>query len=298
MLQTAGLFSYLRDSAYAYPVLLSLHIAALAMLAGMVLLTDLRLLDLGMRRYSVSDLVRGLRVPKRCCFLFAAVCGALLLGVQADQYHAWFRVKLSLLVLIGLNYLLFHRGADRVSGKTRLGAGLSLLLWAGVVFAARGPATIKDIMHAMVDPSGDYLFQSVRMVADEQGIREVAPQTDAQWERVRQRVVVLLDAPALLTREGRLAARPRDRSRNPQVENQPAEVQKLLDAERPDFIRRAQRLHDAAAVAMTAVEAKDKDALLRALDGVDKACESCHLHYWYPKDQRAREAAKEDGVLE
>ena len=49
---------------------------------------------------------------------------------------------------------------------------------------------------------------------------------------------------------------------------------------------------------MQAVDAKDKDALLRALDGIDKACESCHLHYWYPNDQRAREAAKQDGVIE
>jgi len=31
---------------------------------------------------------------------------------------------------------------------------------------------------------------------------------------------------------------------------------------------------------------------------VDKACESCHLHYWYPNDKRAREAAKEDGVVD
>ena len=55
---------------------------------------------------------------------------------------------------------------------------------------------------------------------------------------------------------------------------------------------------DAASVAMKAVDAKDKDALLLGLDGIDKACESCHLHYWYPKDKRAQEAAKQDGVVE
>jgi cytochrome c556 len=31
---------------------------------------------------------------------------------------------------------------------------------------------------------------------------------------------------------------------------------------------------------------------------VDKACESCHLRYWYPNDKRAREAAKADGVVD
>ena len=95
-----------------------------------------------------------------------------------------------------------------------------------------------------------------------------------------------------------MAARPRDRSSNPQVENEPAEVQRLLDADRLSFIRRAGRLHDAAAVALKAVDAKDKDALFHALDGIDKACESCHLHYWYPNDKRAQEAAKEDGITD
>jgi hypothetical protein len=49
---------------------------------------------------------------------------------------------------------------------------------------------------------------------------------------------------------------------------------------------------------MKAVDAKDKDALLLGLDGIDKACESCHLRYWYPKDKRAQEAAKQDGVAQ
>ena len=38
--------------------------------------------------------------------------------------------------------------------------------------------------------------------------------------------------------------------------------------------------------------------LFSKLGDVDKACESCHLHYWYPNDIRAREAAKEDGVVD
>jgi hypothetical protein len=98
--------------------------------------------------------------------------------------------------------------------------------------------------------------------------------------------MVLLEAPDLL--EGRRAARTRDRSKNPEVESQPEDIQKLLDADGSDFIRRAGRLRDA----------KDKDALLLGLDGIDKACESCHLRYWYPKDKRAHEAAKQDGVIE
>jgi cytochrome c556 len=82
------------------------------------------------------------------------------------------------------------------------------------------------------------------------------------------------------------------------VESEPEDIQKLLDTDSSTFFRRAQRLQDAASVAMKAVDAKDKDALLVGLDGIDKACESCHLRYWYPKDKRAHEAAKQDGIVE
>jgi hypothetical protein len=160
------------------------------------------------------------------------------------------------------------------------------------------PATIKDIMDSMVDPNGDFIFESVQEISDEHGIREKAPKTDAEWEEVRHHLFVLLEAPNLLTMDGRKVARPEDRSRNPQVENEPEQVQKLLDADRPRFIRRARRLQDAATLAMKAVDAKDKDALFRAIDGIDKACENCHLHYWYPNDKRAQQAAKEDGIVD
>src|SRR4029077_4768095 len=130
-------------------------------------------------------------------------------------------------------------------------------------------ATIKDIMDSMVEPSGDFVFESVQEIADEHGISEKAPQTNAEWESVRRHLFVLLEAPNLLTMEGRKAARPEDRSKNPAVENQPEEIQRLLDGHHPRFVRRARRLQDAAALAMKAVDAKNKDDLFHAIDGID-----------------------------
>ena len=280
-----GIFiGFVGSTAYGYPVLLSVHIVALVLFVGMILWTDLR--------HSEREIIDGLRVPKRVAFGFAAITGAILFALHAEQYSSnpWFRLKILLLVLIAANYLLFRRTGSK------LASGISLVLWAGAIIAARGPATVKDIMHAMVDPSGDFLFHSVRTIADEQGAREIAPHTDAEWENVRERVMVLLRAPYLL--QGRRAARIRDRSKNPEVESQPEEIQKLLDTDGATFLRRAQKLQEAASAAMKAVDAKDKGALLLGLDGIDKACESCHLRYWYPKDKRAHEAAKQDGVVE
>jgi hypothetical protein len=157
--------------------------------------------------------------------------------------------------------------------------------------------TIKDIMDSRVDPSGDFLFESVEDIADKRGITHKAPKTARQWAAVRHHLQVLMDAPALLIVPGRKAANPEDRSKNPAVENQPEQIQRLINAQHADFVVRAQRLHDAAAVGMKAAQAKDARALFVAISGIDKACESCHLHYWYPNDRRAHQAAKEEGGI-
>jgi cytochrome c556 len=158
------------------------------------------------------------------------------------------------------------------------------------------PAFIKDIMDSMVNPSGEFVFDSVYQISDEHGIREIAPHTDADWEAVRQRVVILLEAPNLLVMPGRKVAPPDVTSQNPGIELEPAQIQQAIDGDRLAFLRRARGLQDAAAVAMKAVDAKNKDALFQAEGGIDKACESCHIHYWYPNDKRAREIAESEGI--
>lgn len=157
--------------------------------------------------------------------------------------------------------------------------------------------SIRTIMAAMVDPSGDFLFESVADIADEHGITHKAPRTPQEWDAVRHHLQVLVDAQKLLIVPGRRAAEPGDRSSNPEVENEPEQVQKLLDAQHPDFVKRAGRLREAAALGLKAVAAQDAKALLDATTAIDKACESCHLHYWYPNDKRAHQAAKEEGGI-
>jgi hypothetical protein len=157
--------------------------------------------------------------------------------------------------------------------------------------------SIRTIMAAMVDPSADFLFESIADVSDEHGVTHKAPRTAQEWAAERHHLQVLIDAPTLLIAPGRRAAEPGDRSSNPAVENEPEEVQRLLDSQHADFVQRAERLGQAAAAGMKAAEAQDTKSLFTAITAVDKACESCHLHYWYPKDARAHQAAKEEGGI-
>ena len=225
--------------------------------------------------------------------------------------------------------------APAAPGIGRLTASLSLILWIAIVFAGRvigftttgaqakevaPPATnfddfltggagapaaaddaanfsVRTIMAAKVDPSADYLFESVADIADEHGVTHKAPRTPAEWDNVRHHLQVLADAERLLIVPGRKAAEPADRSSNPAIENEPEQVQKLMDSQHPDFVARAGRLREAATLGLKAVDTRDAKALFGAITAIDKACESCHLHYWYPNDERAHQAAKEEGGI-
>ena len=43
-----------------------------------------------------------------------------------------------------------------------------------------------------------------------------------------------------------------------------------------------QKLHDVAMESVAAIDKKSPDGLIEAGDHLDKACEDCHLVYWYP----------------
>jgi len=156
-------------------------------------------------------------------------------------------------------------------------------------------STIKDIMDSMVDPSADYIFDAVAQIADEHGITEKQPHTDEEWKDVRRRAVQLFEAPNLLVMPGRRAALPHERSQNPRIELQPEEIQTLIDADHATFVSRARNLQDAAQSALQAIDARDAKGLFAAAGKIDTACENCHLHYWYPNDERAQAAFKASG---
>jgi uncharacterized membrane protein len=152
-----------RELYLPYPVILSLHLSFIALFAGMVLMTDLRLLGVVMRKRPVADVVNALRWPKRIGFLAVATCGLLLASSKAEEYYynAFFWAKMSLLLLIGVHGLYFRRDvynkaaemdrAGRIPGKAKLAAVFSLILWIAVATCGRGIGYIEpplDKLHA------------------------------------------------------------------------------------------------------------------------------------------------------
>src|SRR5215470_2696525 len=96
--QGTEFFTNLRGSSYVYPAILALHMVAVALFGGMILMTDMRLLGWAMSSRPVSDVVDQLRMPKRIGFALAATCGVLMSFCKAEEYYynAFFWTKMSL----------------------------------------------------------------------------------------------------------------------------------------------------------------------------------------------------------
>lgn len=174
----------------------------------------------------------------------------------------------------------------------RMRTRFSLLLIVGLVFfatACTGPApeyqtevTIKDIMDSVVDPNADYVWQSVSTTVSSEGIVEKAPRTDDDWREVRRHTIALMEATNLLQIPGRRVARPGEKADDPRIEEPPEVIQTIIDSDRASWYKNANGLYAAAALLLKATDAKDVDGLVDAGDKIDKACETCHLKYWYP----------------
>jgi len=169
---------------------------------------------------------------------------------------------------------------------------LSILSIVGLLFlaaACTGPApqyqtevTVKEIMDSVVDPNADFVWQSVSTTETVKGTEEKAPRTDDEWREVRRHTVAIMEATNMLQIPGRRVARPGEKADDPRIEEPPEVIQTVIDSDRAAWYKNAHGLYEAAALLLKAVDAKNVEGLLEAGDKLDKACEACHLKYWYP----------------
>jgi hypothetical protein len=151
--------------------------------------------------------------------------------------------------------------------------------------------SIKEIMDGIVDPTADVLFDAVSYNITAAGVEEKMPRTNDEWAEIRRHALLLVEVTNLLKMPGRKVAPATPvlefEREDPSPEDlTPEQIQALIDADPAKFTRHAQTLTEAALVALRAADAKNVDQLFSAGDEIDKACESCHLEYWYPKDKK------------
>jgi hypothetical protein len=139
----------LHESHYAFLVVLTVHVLALTVFLGTVVMIDRRLVGLALSRIPASDVLSQALPWSGVGLALMLVSGALLFYAEpvARFQNVFFRIKMLALVAALLNTWHFHRTQyrriaewDRTPvppASTRAAAAVSLLLWATVLTMGR-----------------------------------------------------------------------------------------------------------------------------------------------------------------
>ena len=137
------------ESTWLFPLIEGSHILALPLSVGMVVILDLRLLGLAFRGGSASRIMQDVLRWAKIGFAVMFITGGLLFMAQAGKAYgnAFFRAKLMCLVVLGINAVVFQAFfypkmtqwdvAGGAPAGARLCAGLSLVVWIGVIVCGR-----------------------------------------------------------------------------------------------------------------------------------------------------------------
>ena len=142
-LADTALGAWVVSSAAIWPTLECLHFVSLCFFMGGMLMIDLRLT--GFFRDPCAGLINRLLGLVLGAFLVNFTTGTLFFAGNATKYidNPAFELKLSLIVLAGLNALYFKfrlahlLATEEVTGDSKFVGYFSLLLWAGVIVCGR-----------------------------------------------------------------------------------------------------------------------------------------------------------------
>jgi hypothetical protein len=148
-LQATSLAVFIHRTAWAFTTVELVHVFAISLVVGTIASVDLRLLGLASTKRPFTELARQVLPYTWAAFGLAVIAGSLLFISQATAYFAstTFRIKMAILVLAGINMLVFElitvRGVQEWDRKpvpalpARLAGGISLTCWVLVVVFGR-----------------------------------------------------------------------------------------------------------------------------------------------------------------
>ena len=142
-------------------------------------------------------------------------------------------------------------------------------------------ATLQELMQSEVDASADSIWDAVETTTSKSGDENKQPRTPEEWREVRRTAIVLIEAANLLTVDKRrLSAAPFPAEAAGALDS--TEIEKRIATNRAAFNQYALTLRQTAQTMLTAIDAKDPQALVSAGGVLDEVCESCHMTFWYP----------------
>jgi hypothetical protein len=135
-----------------FPIVETVHVLAITLLAGSIAILDLRLLGVLLRGERVTVVARQVLPIVWTGFAILTVSGLLLFASEAAKSYGnpAFRIKLFLLFLAGINPIVYYRTVYRRVAEwdehpktplaARIAGGVSITLWAAIIAAGRATA--------------------------------------------------------------------------------------------------------------------------------------------------------------
>ena len=148
-LEASGLATRIRDALWLFPLIESTHVIGLSLVFGTILIIDLRLLGIASTHRSFKQMASDILKWTWAAFALTALTGTLMFITNALVYYHnfFFRTKMLLLVLSGINMLIFELTAGRTihnwekapsapsAGKAV--AAVSLVMWISIIIMGR-----------------------------------------------------------------------------------------------------------------------------------------------------------------
>lgn len=150
----------------------------------------------------------------------------------------------------------------------------------------RPRASIAEVMESVIVPSADVLWNATAFDISAEGVKDFSPKTDDDWERVEWAGVTLAEGLNSLLIPGRRVAPPGTVSESPEHEMNPEQIEALLKQEPEVWVGFVHALDDTVQAIQEAIRNRDLNALNEAGGALDEVCENCHLHFWYPNDNK------------
>jgi hypothetical protein len=149
--------------------------------------------------------------------------------------------------------------------------------------------SVKELMEHVIDPTADWIFDAAVIDISHKGITETKPLSEEDWLKVERGGYLLAESTNLLKIPRRMV--PVEDEGKPHQpgdpELPPEQIQAKIEKDRALWYKHADGLKSAALEAVKVAKARDFEGLFTVGDKVDKACEACHLEYWYPGDRDA-----------
>ncbi len=147
--EDSALADNIRENDNLFPLIESIHVVALCLVVGSIFMVDLRLLGLASTDRPVGRLIHAILPVTWGAFAIAVTSGFLMFMSNATKYLAngFFLAKMGLLVIAGLNMLIFHAICARDLPqwekqaspplRARLAGAFSILFWISIVACGR-----------------------------------------------------------------------------------------------------------------------------------------------------------------